>query len=110
MPTEKGDARHLKPPQDGKYLLRLYVAGSTPQSSRAITNLKVICETYLKGRYDLVVVDLYEHRERAREDQIVVAPTLVRLRPAPMRRMVGDLSQTDRVLAALDLPSQPLSL
>ncbi len=110
MQTKKSQARHLKPPQDGKYVLRLYVAGSTPQSSRAITNLKAICETYLKDRYDLVVVDLYEHRERAREDQIVVAPTLVRLWPAPMRRMVGDLSQTDRVLAALDLPSPPLSL
>ena len=110
MPTEKGHARPPKTPPDGRYVLRLYVAGSTPQSSRAITNLKTICETYLKDRYDLLVVDLYEHRERAQEDQIVVAPTLVRLWPAPMRRMVGDLSQTDRVLAALDLPSQHLSL
>jgi circadian clock protein KaiB len=110
MANKNSHARYCKPPQDGKYVLRLYVAGSTPQSSRAITNLKAICETYLKGRYDLVVVDLYEHRERAQEDQIVVAPTLVRYWPAPMRRMVGDLSQTDRVLAALDLPSQHLSL
>ena len=92
------------PPRDGKYVLRLYVAGSTPKSSQAITNLKAICETHLKGRYDLTVVDLYAQRELALEDQIVVAPTLVRHLPLPVRRMIGDLSQTDRVLAALDLP------
>jgi circadian clock protein KaiB len=86
-----------------KYLLRLYVAGSTPQSSRAITNLTRICETHLTSRYVLTVVDLYAQQDRAREDQIVVAPTLVRLSPLPIRRMVGDLSNTERVLAALDL-------
>ena len=93
--------------ENSKYVLRLYVAGSTPQSSRAITNIKRICETHLKGRYVLTVVDLYEHRERAREDQIMVAPTLVRQSPLPLRRLIGDLSQTERVLAALDLPPAP---
>ena len=93
--------------ENSKYVLRLYVAGSTPQSSRAITNIKRICETHLKGRYVLTVVDLYEHRERAREDQIMVAPTLVRQSPLPLRRLIGDLSQTERVLAALDLPPEP---
>jgi circadian clock protein KaiB len=91
------------PRQDGKYVLLLYVVGSTPQSSRAITNLKRICETHLKDRYDLTVVDLYGQQERAQEDQIVVAPTLVRHWPHPVRRIIGDLSQTDRVLSALDL-------
>ena len=95
------------PPANGKYVLRLYVAGSTPQSSRAITNIKRICESHLKDRYILTVVDLYEHRERAREDQIMVAPTLVRQSPLPVRRLIGDLSQTERVLAALDLPPAP---
>ena len=85
----------------------LYVAGSTPQSSRAITNIKTICETHLKDRYALTVVDLYEHRERAREDQIMVAPTLIRQSPLPVRRLIGDLSQTERVLAALDLAPIP---
>lgn len=94
-------------PQDGKYVLRLYVAGNTPQSSRAIANIKAICETHLKDRYDLTVVDLYEHKERAQDDQIVVAPTLVRQLPLPVRRLLGDLSQIDRVLVALDLPSDP---
>jgi circadian clock protein KaiB len=94
-------------PQNGKYVLRLYVAGSTPQSSRAITNIKTICETHLKDRYALAVVDLYQQRERARDDQIMVAPTLIRQSPLPVRRLIGDLSQTERVLVALDLPSIP---
>ena len=93
--------------ENGKYVLRLYVAGSTSQSSRAITNIKRICETHLKDRYLLTVVDLYEQKERAQDDQIMVAPTLIRQWPLPERRLVGDLSQTERVLAALDLPPAP---
>jgi circadian clock protein KaiB len=96
--------------QRGKYVLRLYVAGNTPQSSRAIKNIKVICETHLKGLYTLTVVDLYEQRERAREDQIMVAPTLVRQSPLPIRRLIGDLSQTERVLAALDINAEPVQI
>jgi len=90
--------------QNGKYVLRLYVAGSTPQSSRAIANIKTICESHLKDRYVLTVMDLYEHMERAQDDEIEVAPTLIRRWPLPVRRVVGDLSQTENVLAALDLP------
>ena len=89
--------------QNGKYVLRLYVAGSTPQSSRAITNIKTICQTHLKDRYTLKIVDLYEQQERAQDDQIIVAPTLIKQWPLPERRLIGDLSQTERVLAALDL-------
>ena len=92
------------PDENGKQELRLYVAGSTPQSSRAITNLKAICETHLKDRYELTVVDLYEHMERAEADHIDVTPTLIRQWPLPVRRLVGGLSQTNRVLEALDLP------
>ncbi len=93
--------------ENAKYVLRLYVAGSTPQSSRAIKNLKAICETHLEGCYALTVVDLYAQPERASEDQIVVAPTLIRQMPLPGRRVVGDLSNTERVLAALDLSPAP---
>jgi circadian clock protein KaiB len=93
--------------QNDKYVLRLYVAGSTPQSSRAITNIKKICQTHLKDRYVLTVVDLYEQKDSAQEDQIQVAPTLIRQLPLPVRRLVGDLSQTERVLAALDLLAAP---
>jgi circadian clock protein KaiB len=85
------------------YDLRLYVVGNSPKSSRAIANLKAICEAYLKDRYLLTVVDLYVHPERAKDDQIVVAPTLVRQFPLPARRLIGDLSHTDRVLNALEL-------
>jgi circadian clock protein KaiB len=101
MPPELGR-------QDGKYVFRLYVAGSTPQSSRAIENLKAICETYLKGRYVMSVVDLYEQKERAAEDQIMVAPTLIRQSPLPVRRLIGDLSRTEHVLAALQISSTPV--
>jgi circadian clock protein KaiB len=94
-------------PQGAKVVLRLYVAGSTPQSIRAITNIKTICETYLKDRYTLGVMDLYEDNEHAHADGIMVAPTLIRQLPLPERRLFGDLSQTERVLAALDLPPAP---
>ncbi len=103
--TGAGDA--FAEAENAKCVLRLYVAGSTPQSSRAIKNLKAICATHLEGRYALTVVDLYAQPERAREDQIVVAPTLIRQMPLPVRRVVGDLSNTDRVLAALDLSPAP---
>lgn len=89
--------------QNGEYVLRLYVAGSTPQSSRAITNIKAICLTHLKDRYTLKIVDLYEQQERAQDDQIIVAPTLIKQWPLPARRLIGDLSQTERVLAVLEL-------
>jgi circadian clock protein KaiB len=85
------------------YDLRLYVVGNSPKSSRAIANLKAICEAHLKDRYLLTVVDLYVHPERAKDDQIVVAPTLIRQFPQPTRRLIGDLSQTERVLNALEL-------
>ena len=94
-------------PRGAKVVLRLYVAGSTPQSSRAIANIKTICESHLKDRYVLTVMDLYEHMERAQDDEIEVAPTLIRRWPLPVRRVVGDLSQTENVLAALDLPPAP---
>jgi circadian clock protein KaiB len=86
------------------YVLRLYVVGNTPQSSRAISNIKAICEAHLKDRCTLTVVDLYAEQHRAQEDQIVVAPTLVRLTPLPVRRLIGDLSDTARVLSGLGLP------
>ena len=104
------DALHphrVAQPQDVNYVLRLYVAGSTPKSSRAIANIKTICETHLKESYSLMVVDLYEHKLRAQADEIVVAPTLIRLSPLPERRICGNLSETDRVLTVLDLAVSP---
>lgn len=89
-------------------VLCLYVAGNTPQSTRAIKNLRAICETHLRDRYSLTVVDLYEHPDRAREAQIMVAPTLVREWPLPVRHLIGDLSQTERLAAILELPAPSL--
>jgi len=86
------------------YLLRLYVTGTTRRSTRAIANLRCVCEERLPGRYALEVIDIYQEPEAARDDQVVCAPTLVRLRPRPVRRIIGDLSDRVRVLRGLDLP------
>ncbi|WP_020157384.1 circadian clock KaiB family protein [Methylobacter marinus] len=83
--------------------LRLYVAGQTPKSLTAFANLKRICEEYLKGRYSVEVIDLLENPQLAAGDQILAIPTLVRNLPEPMRKIIGDLSNTERVLVGLDL-------
>jgi circadian clock protein KaiB len=88
---------------DGKYLLRLYITGTTPRSSRAIENLRRFCETHLQGRYTLEVIDIYQHPEAARDQQIIAAPTLIKLLPNPLRRIIGDLSQTENIFYGLDL-------
>lgn len=86
-----------------KYILRLYVTGTTSQSVRAISNIKKICEEHLKGRYILEVIDLYQQPELASGEQIIAAPTLIKKLPAPLRRIIGDMSSTDKVLAGLDI-------
>jgi len=86
-----------------RYVLKLYVTGATVRSLRAIGNVKAICEQYLKGRYDLEVVDIYRRPALLRRDQIVAVPTLVKKLPVPMRLLVGDLSRTEQVLQGLDL-------
>lgn len=85
------------------FLLKLYVTGMTPQSILAIENLKRICEEHLKGRYNLEVVDLYKNPALAAGEQIVAAPTLIKKLPLPLRRVIGDMSNTERVLVGLDL-------
>jgi circadian clock protein KaiB len=83
--------------------LRLYVAGQTPKSVTALTNLKKLCEEHLAGKYRIEVVDLLVQPQLARGDQILAIPTLVRRLPSPMRKIIGDLSNTERVLVGLDL-------
>jgi len=83
--------------------LRLYVAGQTPKSLKAFANLKQICETHLSDKYQIEIVDLIENPQLARGDQILAVPTLVRKLPQPVRKIIGDLSDTDRVLVGLDL-------
>lgn len=92
---------------DEHYVLRLYVTGSTPRSIRAIENMRLICEEHLQGRYELEVVDVYQQPELAVGQQIIAAPTLVKLLPAPLRRMIGDLSDREKVLAGLNLRPDP---
>ena len=86
-----------------KYILRLYVTGSTGRSLRAVNNLKKLCEEHFPDDYDLEVIDIYKDPEAAREAQIVAAPTLVKKLPQPIRRLVGDLSNTQKVLIGLDI-------
>ena len=88
---------------DTRYILRLYITGMTPRSQRAIENIKEIFETYLSGRYDLEVIDIYQQPERAKEAQILAAPTLVKQLPLPVQKLIGDMSDTDRVLIGLGI-------
>ena len=99
-------SRRKKPPakaRSGKWILRLYIAGQTPKAITALTNLKLICEDQLKGKYHIEVIDLLKQPQLARDNQILAVPTLVRKLPLPVRRIIGDLSDKERVLVGLDL-------
>jgi circadian clock protein KaiB len=86
-----------------RYVLRLYVAGMTPRSRRAIENVRTICDEHLRGRYDLEVIDVYQQPTLAKGEQIIAAPTLIKKLPLPLRRVIGDMSSINRVLVGLDL-------
>ena len=105
--NEKSDVKTIKrkPPKadPDKWILRLYVAGQSPKALTAFNNLKKICEEQLDGKYSIEVIDLLLNPHRANEDQILALPTLVRKLPVPVRKIIGDLSNTDRVLVGLDL-------
>ena len=96
-----------KQPRDNarqtKYVLRLYVSGSTLKSELAIGNIERVCEEHLKGRYDLEVIDIHHQAHLARDEQIVAVPTLIKRLPLPLRRLVGDMSDLSKVLFGLDL-------
>ena len=89
------------------YALRLFISGSTPRSSRAIQTIRSICEHELNGNYDLEVVDIYQHPEQVKPDQIIVTPTLVKTLPPPLRKIIGDLSDKERVLVGLGVLKHP---
>jgi circadian clock protein KaiB len=93
-------------PKDGKWVLRLYIAGQTPKSLTALTNLRKICEGHLHENYKLEIVDLIKNPKLAQQHQIVAIPTLVRNLPAPLKKIIGDLSNTEKVLMGLDLQQQ----
>jgi circadian clock protein KaiB len=104
IPT-RPDPPRAKPPKAAavRYVLRLYVAGLMPKSTLAIANMKRICEEHLLGQYELEVIDLYQQPQLAQGDQIVAVPTLIKKLPLPLRRIIGDMSDTERVLVGLDL-------
>ena len=89
--------------RQAKYVLRLYVSGSTLKSSLAVENIKRVCEQHLKNRYDLEVIDIYQQAKLARDEQIVAVPTLIKRLPLPLRRLIGDMSNQEKVLFGLDL-------
>jgi circadian clock protein KaiB len=89
-----------------RYILKLYVAGQSPKSANAIVNIKKICEEHLQGRYELDVIDLYQQPQLAQGEQIIAVPTLIRKLPPPLRRIIGDMSNTERVLVGLDIRSK----
>lgn len=93
----------LKDRNRGTYIFRLYVAGMTPASLRAIENIREICRDYLEGRFELEVIDIYKRPDLAREAQVIAAPTLVKKLPLPLRRFIGDLSEEEKILTGLDL-------
>lgn len=86
-----------------QYVLRLYVAGVTRRSSSAIRSITDICEEHLKGRYELEIIDIYQQPGSARAEQIIVAPTLIKKLPVPLRRLIGDMASVEKVLVGLDL-------
>ena len=104
MTTSRSNASR---PRLRKYLLRLYVNRSTLKSKLAVDNIQRMCEEHLKGRYDLEVIDIHEHAQLARDEQIVAVPTLIKRLPAPLQRLVGDMSDLNKVLFGLDLKVRP---
>ena len=91
---------------DKKYLLKLYIMGSTPQSEKAVKNIEAICKKELAGEYHLQIINIVEKPQLAEDDRIIAVPTLVKALPEPLRRVIGDLSNTEKVLLGLDLVAQ----
>jgi circadian clock protein KaiB len=106
MYVDKTKSRARKKRSSKTYELRLYVAGQTPKSLAAFANLKKICEEHLSGQYKIEIIDLLKHPQLASGDQILAIPTLVRKLPQPIKKIIGDLSNTERVLVGLDIHEQ----
>jgi circadian clock protein KaiB len=105
--SQKKKEASVQEDETDRYQLRLYVAGQTAKSIKAFRNLKLLCDSHLAGRYDIEVVDLLENPQLGAGDQILAIPTLVRRLPEPLKRIIGDLSNTERVLVGLDIRPQP---
>lgn len=103
MTRENEGTEGFGEPGDDKYILRLFVTGATPNSVRAITNLKSFCETYLKDRYELEIIDIFQQPLLTKEEQVIAVPLLIKKFPLPERRLVGDMSNTEKVLKGLGI-------
>jgi len=102
-PANREFEKALEKSKHEKYILRLYITGLTQRSTEAITNVKGLCETYLKGRYELEVIDLYQHPHLAEGEQIVAAPTLIKKLPLPLRKLIGNMSDKEKFMVGIDL-------
>ncbi len=96
-------AEAAKEPREERYILKLYITGMTPRSTKAIVNIRRICEEHLKGRYELEIIDIFQQPVLAMGEQIIAAPTLIKKLPFPLRKFIGDMSNTERILIGLDL-------
>ena len=105
LTKESGNVSPRDAPE--RHVLRLYITGMSARSRNAIMEIKAVCEEHLHGRYDLEVIDIYQQPSLAKGDQIIATPTLIKKLPAPLRRLVGDLSQKERVLLGLDIRKGP---
>lgn len=101
MKPQRADDNMIDEPS--KYVLRLFVTGATPNSVRAVSNIRAICESHLAGRYSLEIIDVYQQAEVAQQEQLIALPLLIKKLPLPERKLIGDLSQTEKVLSALGL-------
>ncbi len=99
----KASSRRAK----ARYMLKLYVAGVTPRSAAAVRSITEICETHLKDRYELEIIDIYQQPTLAKGEQIVAAPTLLKKLPLPLRKLIGDMTDAEKVLVGLDLRPRP---
>jgi len=103
--TDRGRESFAGPPDDSgeKYLFKLYVTGAAPSSMRAVVNVRKFCETYLAGRFEMEIIDIFKEPQVAKSAQLIAAPTLVKEFPLPVRRFIGDMSKTEKLLAGLDI-------
>jgi circadian clock protein KaiB len=110
MSTDKDIQEQLeqaaRQPKKQKYIFRLYISGATPRSTKAIENIRRLCEEHLKGQYELEIIDIFQHPEKARAEQVIASPTLVKQLPQPLRRYIGDLSDTEKFLVSLEIKAK----
>ena len=103
---KKSTSKARRKPREGakaRYILRLYITGQTPRSLQSVENLRVLCDKYLPGQFDLEVIDIYQQPSLAKSEQIIAAPTLIKSRPLPLRRFIGDMSRTEKIIVGLGL-------